>query len=259
MAGVLLCVFFVLGAMTGFSEPGRHLALRVSRLMRSCAAGALDRTEPARTAVDYLRRNITAAIAEFASMRRPAARRPSLAVPRDRRRRFWSGSAVALVEKAGGFYVLSAAGSLTGPVSPGGQPDLPILSGRPVEDAAGMVLVRDAAILVRAEAELSRPISEMRLETDGTASLFLDRVRIELVIDPDQEALEIRRAAEVLRRWQGREQLVAMLDMTTPGLAVLRLRTPLPPRRTRAVPWQTFSQASSSGRVEAIRIARKDR
>jgi hypothetical protein len=36
----------------------------------------------------------------------------------------------------------------------------------------------------------------------------------------------VRRAAEVLRRFDGREQLIAGVDVTVPGLAVVRLTKP---------------------------------
>jgi hypothetical protein len=257
LAGVVLCAFFVLGVMTGFSAPGQRLALRVSRLMRSWAARVLSPTEPVRNAIAHLPHGISTIVGGIAHQGRPPARRPDLAAPLDAHRRSWSANAVALVERGGGFYVLSAAGSLTGPVSPSGEPDLPILSGAPVEDAEGSVLVQYAAILVRAEAGLSRSISEMRLQADGTASLFMDRVPIEIAFDPNQEALEIRRAAEVLRRWRGRERLVATLDMTTPGLAVLKLRKPLPLKRAGSASSRTFSRGTSTDRVAAVRIARR--
>lgn len=257
LAGLLLCIFFILGVMTGFSEPGRRLALRVSRLMRGWAVHALDRIEPARKAAGFVSQDVTAVVGGFARLARPAAGKPASTLPRDGARRSWSGDAVALVERGGGFYVLSVAGTLTGPVSPQGEPDLPILSGGPAQHMAGSALVEDAAILVRAEAALSQPISEMRLQADGTASLFLNRARIEIVIDPGREAIEVSRAAEVLRRWHGRERLVTKLDMTTPGLAVLKLRAPLFFERSGDVLAKRPSRASSGNR--AVRLAQRGR
>ncbi len=59
--------------------------------------------------------------------------------------------------------------------------------------------------------------------------MFLDRARMAIVVDLDQDAGRARpRAIEVLKQWQGRERLIAMLDMTTPGMAVVRLKTDLP-------------------------------
>jgi hypothetical protein len=45
-----------------------------------------------------------------------------------------------------------------------------------------------------------------------------------LRIDLDDAPAQLKRATEVLGRWNGHEQLVAMIDMTTPGQAVMRLR-----------------------------------
>jgi hypothetical protein len=96
-------------------------------------------------------------------------------------------------------------------------------------------LLNDAAILVRAEAQMSSLVSEMRIDTDGTTSLYLDRERLAVMIDLDQEQSELPRALEVLKQWQGRERLIAMLDMTTPGMAVVRLKTDLPKLEKRSV------------------------
>jgi len=84
-------------------------------------------------------------------------------------------------------------------------------------------MVDYAAQLVRAEAQLSEIISEMRVGDDGTASLFLERERTEVVIDLERATTELQRAIKVRQQWQGRENLIAALDLTTPGLAVVRL------------------------------------
>jgi hypothetical protein len=102
------------------------------------------------------------------------------------------------------------------------------MSGPAVETATPFQLVTDAADLVRAEAEMSSLVSEMRIDTDRTASFYLDRERMALTVDLDREDFQLRRASEVLKQWQGRERLIAMLDMTTPGMAVVRLKTDLP-------------------------------
>src|ERR1700674_2520035 len=68
-------------------------------------------------------------------------------------------------------------------------------------------------------------VSELRLEDDREASLFLDRSRTEVALDLDHASLELARASRVLRRWRGREAEIASLDMTTPGQAVMRLRS----------------------------------
>jgi hypothetical protein len=76
---------------------------------------------------------------------------------------------------------------------------------------------------MRAETQLSEIISEMHVGDDGTASLFLERERTEVVIDLDRATTELQRAIKVRQQWQGRENLIAALDLTTPGLAVVRL------------------------------------
>ncbi len=218
MAGLLLCAFFVLGMMTGFSGPGRAMLARAALAVRHWKERARDEVAPLGALAGYVGQDIVPA--RFA--RYDGHIRPRLA----------SGGAsrflpVALVERSDGFYTLSAEQGLVGPVSPASQPDIPILSGSAVENAPPAELVRYAAIMVRAEAGLSKLVSEMHVSSDGTAALFLDRMRTEIRIDLRREPVEIGRAAEVLNRWRDREALVAMVDMTTPGLAVLRLNTNL--------------------------------
>jgi len=135
-----------------------------------------------------------------------------------------TGDPVALVAHRDGFYALFAEGELRGPTEPSHAGDLPILSGAAAQTAGAADLVRYAAALVRSEAALSGLVSEMRVERDGTVSMFLDRSRTELRVDLDDTAAELRRAAQVLGQWRGHEQMIAMLDMTTPGQAVMRLR-----------------------------------
>ena len=102
------------------------------------------------------------------------------------------------------------------------------MSGPGVEGAKGLDLLDDAAVLVRAEAQMSNLISEMRVDNDGTASFYLDRARMAVVVDVNREEIELPRALDVLKQWQGRERLIAMVDMTTPDMAVVRLKTDLP-------------------------------
>jgi len=131
--------------------------------------------------------------------------------------------AIAIVERRDGFYELFSGGELRGPVSPGKQGDLPVLSGAVLDNARGPQLVDYAAVLVRAETQLSEIVSEMRVNDDATASLFLERERTEVVIDVDRATTEIQRAIRVRQQWQGRENLIAALDLTTPGLVIVRL------------------------------------
>jgi len=161
--------------------------------------------------------------------------------------------AAALIRRVDGFYMLTSHGDLRGPLSTAAQPDLPIISGSGLEHADGATLLKYAATMVRAEAQLQSIISETRIESDGVATMFLDRPRIELVVDLSDETLELRRAVQVLERWHGRERAISMIDMTTGDLAIVRLRTPIkllsarPPRIA----------ASSDTHTGAVRVAQR--
>lgn len=255
LAGVLLCAFFFLGVMTGFSEPGRRLALRAKCLVASWTGRLMTRAEPVGNALGALRQSIEPLQAMIRPGRRSAAapavaRGTGFAVLRPRE------NAVALVKRNDGFYALYSGGDLRGPLSPASQSDLPILSGPGAQNADGAALVDDAAVLVRAEAQMQSMVSEMRLGGDRTASLFLDRSQMEIALDLDSSALELRRALEVLKQWQGREQHIAMVDMTTPGMAVVRLRTELPKMVKRQAP---APKAHARAGVRRIRIAERAR
>lgn len=197
--GLVLCAFFVLGMATGLSQAGRALAERMRVALISYW------TEVAGTFAPWRDRTTQSAL--LAPVPRPAA-----------------SDAVALVERHDGFYLLFAEGELRGPVEPARAGDLPILSGAAVQTARTRDLVRYAATLVRSEVVLSGLVSEMRLDSDGTVALFFDRSHTELRLDLDDAPAQLQRAIEVLGRWREHEQLVAMIDMTTPGQAVLRLR-----------------------------------
>jgi hypothetical protein len=214
MMGLVLCAFFILGVMTGFSSRGREATLRISRFFSSFAAH-LSQTVAHRDG----------AVADFGSALR------SLGIDNGLGSRPAGGQvaaagqdgAIAMVERGPDFYSLYATGELRGPVSPGAQDDLPILSGPGAQDARGAALVDWTAVLVRSEADLSHLISEMSIGDDGTAALYLDQTRTEILIDVDNAPLEVARAAEVLRRWRGRERMIEAIDVTTPGQAVVRL------------------------------------
>lgn len=219
MGGLVVCAFFALGVMTGFSTTGRAVALRASTTLGVYRDKVLDSLAPARKAAE----SYYALLVEWterAGIYRHAdhGAQASVLSAADLRQ-----GAIAIVERHDGFYQLFRGGELRGPVSPQKQGDLPVLSGPALDDARAVEMVDDAAVLVRAEAQLSEIISEMRVDDDGTASLFLERERTEIVIDLDRATPEIQRAIEVRDKWQGRENLIAALDLTTPGLAVVRL------------------------------------
>ena len=219
MGGVVVCAFFVLGVMTGFSTTGRAVALRTSDTLISYQGRFMDSIAPARD----LAANYSAVIVEWAGhagLYHRITRAPGAAVLSARDLR---DGAIAIVERHDGFYQLFAGGELRGPVSPAVQGDLPVISGAAVENARGDQMVEYAAVLVRAETQLSEIISEMQVADDGTGSLFLEREQTEVVIDLDCAPAELERAIEVRSKWQGRENLIAALDLTTPGQAVMRL------------------------------------
>jgi hypothetical protein len=215
MLGLVLCAFFVLGVITGFSAVGRALALRVSDFLYSLT-GRLPRPAASSEFIEgwldqQVRRTELRLGVRFSALwRQRVYTRPT-------------GEAIAVVERHDGFYWLFSNGELHGPVSPTSADDLPILSGPGMENARGGELVEFAAVMVRAEAQLSRLVSEMSVDDDGTASLFLDHARTRVTFDLDAVPLEMGRAAEVLGRWHDRQQMIAAIDMTTPGEAVVRM------------------------------------
>ncbi len=197
LGGVVLAIFFALGMMAGVSPAGRALVARVNASSGTVRARAAEIIAP----VIFFWRGLP-----------PVPVRPG------------APGTVAIVERRDGFYALSERNGLAGPISPQAQGDLPVLSGAGVQNAPVEELLRYASILVRAEAALSALISEMRVDDDGTAVFFLVRAQTRLTIDLESAPLELERASELLARWQDHQRLVAALDMTTPGQAVMELR-----------------------------------
>jgi hypothetical protein len=222
MGGLVVCAFFALGVMTGFSTAGRAVTLRASATLSTYRDQILDRLAPARKAAQSYY-DVLVQWAERAGIYRRTSHGEISAVISTTD---LSEGAIAIVERRDGFYQLFRGGELRGPVSPDKQGDLPVLSGSPLEGVKGAQMVEYAAVLVRAETQLSEIISEMRVCDDGTASLFLERERTEVVIDLDRATAELGRALQVRQHWQGRENLIAALDLTTPGLAVVHLHQP---------------------------------
>ncbi len=231
LAGVLLCAFFVLGVITGFSEAGRRVAMRTKNLLTTWTDRTLAKLGPFRHAADTFDQSI-APIEALLKLRHPAAT-PASPDAAELSRAHDADDPIAIIERRDGFYALLAGGEIRGPVSPAQQPNLPIMSGPGVENAKTPDLLSDAAVLVRTEAQMSSLVSEMRIEDDGTASFYLDRERMAVVVDLERQAVELPRALDILKQWQGRERLIAMLDMTTPDMAVVRLKTDLPALKKR--------------------------
>lgn len=219
LGGLVVCAFFALGVMTGFSTTGRAITLRACATLGSYQNQIMNSFAPARTAAA----SYSAVLTEWAAragIYHRASHGPGVAAlsAGDMRE-----GAIAIVERRDGFYELFSGGELRGPVSPGVQGDLPVLSGAVLDNARGTQMVDYAAVLVRSESQLSEIVSEMRINNDATASLFLERERTEVVIDLDRATTEIQRAIKVRQQWQGRENLIAALDLTTPGQVVVRL------------------------------------
>lgn len=220
MLGLVLCAFFVLGMVTGFSAAGRALVIRVSGFVSSLTARIPSHAESTAAANEWIDEKLHWAESRFhvnlSMLRRGPANARS------------AGGAIAIVERHDGFYALFSDGELRGPISPNSSDDLPVLSGARVENARGSELVEYAAVMVRAEAQLSHLVSEMNIDDDGTASLYMDRARTAVIVDLDAVPLEISRAVEILGKWRDREQLIAAIDMTTPGEAVVRVAEAAP-------------------------------
>jgi hypothetical protein len=198
LAGIALCAFFALGVITGLSHAGRLFALRLESIFPEWS-------RPGRSAMlSFDRAGAAAPIVPLAPPKPVAS--------------------VALVERTDGFYTLDAEGELRGPVSPAMQGDLPVLSGVGVQNAPPARLLENAAALVRGEAALSERISEMHADGDGVATFFLDNPRLPLVIALDDAAIEFARSAQVLRLWRSHQDLIALIDMTASGQAVIRLK-----------------------------------
>src|SRR5260370_35775949 len=216
MGGLVLCAFFVLGVMTGFSTTGRAVALRTSRTLLSYQRRTMDSLAPEREVAS----NYCAVILEWARHVGIYHRNTHEPIVESMSARDMRDGAIAIVERRDGFYELFAGGELRGPVSPGKQNDLPILSGTAAETAPGKQMVDYAEVLIRAETQLSEIISEMLVADDGTGTLFLEGEHTRVVIDLDRAPAARARVIAVRSQWQGRENLLAALDFTTPGQAL---------------------------------------
>ncbi len=122
------------------------------------------------------------------------------------------------------FYTLDSDGDLHGPVSPATQGDMPILSGPGALKVQPSKLIDFAEALVRAEATLGAVVSEMRIDTDDTATIYLEHPHIEVAFDLEHATTEFPRALAVMKMWRGHENLIAALDLTTPGQAVMQMK-----------------------------------
>jgi hypothetical protein len=245
MGGLVVCAFFALGVMTGFSATGRAVTLRAYTTLSAYRDRVLDSLEPARAAAASYRDLVVSCARRVGIYRHTDHGAGAAALSAADLRE----GAIAIAERRDGFYELFRGGELRGPISPDKQGDLPVLSGMSLDNASGPQMVDYAAVVVRAETQLSEIISEMRIDDDGTASLFLERERTEVMIDLDRATTEIQRALKVRQQWQGRENLIAALDLTTPGLAVVRLHAPEGSHSKHKVALQTVSLQLARERV----------
>jgi Cell division protein FtsQ len=219
-AGAVICAFFVLGVMTGFSATGHQITMRAVSSVREFTDSIAVTMHPASDAMmrssvairDRLRDSKFFEAAIRLLGRAPIVKLTATGTP-----------PIAMVRRGNDFYALAEDGELTGPIDPRTQVDLPVLSGA-VDDASRVQMIAYADALVRAETILSQLISEMRVHDDGTATLCLERERTELTIDLDNVPHELARSSEVMKQLSGREQMVAALDMTMPDEAIVRLR-----------------------------------
>ncbi len=188
--GVVLCAFFALGVYAGLSVANRARAL----------------SSPGRFSRIFAKLHLRA--------RRDLPQRPG-------------DGAVAVVERSDGFYTLSAAGELRGPLSAQAVTDLPIISGPALDSMTGAELLDCAELVIRGEGALSELVSEIRVANDGTATLFLEHSHTVLMLDRARASEELARAAAIMNRWRDHLDLMTGLDMTTAGEAVVRLREPV--------------------------------
>jgi hypothetical protein len=230
LAGIVLCAFFVLGLITGLSGPGHQLAQRIHALLALW---------PHHSGSALIPDGFTAL---------PKA--PSLK---------GEESPILLVRRDGGFYLLDAAGDLRGPIVPETQPDLPILSGEGIATADSATLLRDAAVLVRAEAGLNHLVSEMETKSDGTATLFLEHPQASLAIQLNNDMAGIQHAARILQMWRGHEGLLAAIDLTAPDEAVVRLRDDAADAADAGASMRAVSFASAPPRLLNHHPARRSR
>jgi hypothetical protein len=190
LSGVVICAFFALGVYAGLSVANRARSSDSLHL--------------------------------FSGLFARLHLKPSRALPQRT-----ADGAVAVVERGDGFYTLLANGELRGPLSAQAVSDLPIISGPGLDSIGGSEMLDYAELVVRAEATLSELVSEVRIGSDGIATLYLERSHTDLIVDLDHATEELAHAAAVMNRWHTNLRLVTGLDMTTPGEAVVRLREPV--------------------------------
>jgi hypothetical protein len=206
LAGVALCAFFVLGVITGLSQSGRLLAHRIEALLERLPHSSRSELIPAAYQALFNEPPVHAVVRPLTPL---GAR---------------SAAAIALVEYTNGFFEVDGQGDLQGPVSPADSADLPVLSGLGVEHAQASQLVEYAGQLIRAEAMLSAIVSEMRVTSSGEIHLFLERPHLMIALAPAELPLQLARAAQVLAVWRQHRDLVAMIDMTIAGEAIVQPR-----------------------------------
>jgi len=203
LAGIALCAFFALGVVTGLSQSGRMLALRIESLLQCFP----------RTSRFEL---IPAAYRGF------FVKGPTI---EDRRSSSVAATqAIALAEHQDGLYQVDSQGGRFGPISAADAADVPVLSGSEIEHATAAQLLEYAGELVRAEAALGAIVSEMRVTSSGEIHLYLDQPHLVVAFTGGCSPLELARAGKVLSVWRERSSLIRIIDMTVPDEAIVRLQ-----------------------------------
>jgi hypothetical protein len=246
--GLVVVAFFAMGMVTGVSALGHSMTARAIESVRPLVNSISLAVAPARAAAigKYF-----AAIA-WVDRAKLLGSRKHIPIPSGLTG-YSSEPPVALVRRGADLYELSSDGGLHGPVSPAATADLPLITNLRHDPLSGADAVVFAALAVRAEAALGQLISELRVNADASVTLCLERSRLEITIDSDRAPDELEGARAVLKRLEGRERMVAAIDLTTPGEAVVRLRAPLPstgghPRKV-SVAMNAASDAVGGGRV----------
>ncbi|HJU09940.1 MAG TPA: cell division protein FtsQ/DivIB [Candidatus Binataceae bacterium] len=225
LAGLALCAFFALGVITGLSESGRVLARRIHVLLEYLPHSGRSELIPAAYhtfLIEQPKLEIEQKVRSLTGIR--------------------SGP-IALVKHADGFYRLDARGGLSGPLLTADTVDLPVLSGNAVDNAQPAQLLEWAGQLVRAEAVLSAIVSEMRINSSNEIRLYLDRPRLMIILAPSQLPVQLSHAARVLQLWQAHQELIAAIDMTVPGEAIVRRQT-----------WEGVARAAAISGAEPARF-----
>jgi hypothetical protein len=196
----------LLGVITGLSQSGRLLAHRIGALLQRLPYSGRSQLIPAAYHALLFKEPTINTVRQSAASTAPRPRT----------------DAIALAERAEGFYQIDSQGGLFGPLSPANTLDLPVLSGSGLEHAGALQIVEYTSNVIRAEAVLGAVISEMHVTAYGDIRLYLDRPHLVIVLTHTGFPLQLSHAAKVLKILQQHRELIEMIDMTVPGEAIVR-------------------------------------